>query len=1810
MSRRQNVRRSSIAKLSRALPQALGWMRQKLAEVDRDGESGGRSAYRMEALETRLMMKTFESFGNPNPQTYFFWTGSEIDEIAYNDVNFEAIGVYTDPTSGAVTLGLTPGDPTTMPPTPPADLPAASTPEPIQGENIWKIYVTESASDSFISIFQIDPTSGNPVPFSGSAPSLGVVNAQNGQPYNTAPAPNSGTVFMGAVNPTSVDPSNQVYGPQPLPGGLGLFPDPGQNNVSAGIEVIPINAATGAPNNFGNFIVAGTVTGDVSFGANLNEFYAGQVLTGDVGGDPAIPQAAPTSARTAPNNFFVAGDLREFISLGSVGTDGAGGAAALDYVTSFDLNVGGKIGEVHIGNSEAGSTGTLAGTIEAGNSPLISGQTAYNTSSPSNLTGNLAPTDEVENLATPDPDAVFAAGEIDLRNDTAADAQVLGSIPVLNPTSGLPQKDAAGNIEYEAGVSGLLDGQNGDGNDFYAVPFEAGVTFQVSIDVGLTLEVFDPDGREIATNSRSGTGAQQITTDRPGMYLFEVTGAGGASIPYDLLVTNTGNLAIGGIVTTGDFSDIGVDSSIIAGNGDLGAIHIGGTYLSTTEGPTPATPDSLASTNTSIPTTADTSILVADGDLRVLVAGALGEPSTGDPTVLQLGPTLSVPNGSVGLIESLTGVLNFNSQFDPNDLLLTNPQFVTDDAYASAIGGDIQVIHSASTFMGNVATNAGIGTIEAADMATDQASYIDVNADNKGADGIIDLIDITGGIGTLAAGGPGIVTHDGGNVRYMEVGGTIIDPNAFGGLTDFPVTSSVDGTLTLTDDSGATYSVTAEGVETTTNVSTGTTNTSTSTVTTGPQVSIVAYPVLDHAGLIPISLTAISPNFNSSASILVTGVGANGANSEIDIGTITIVGPGRPIVDNTTNSSAGVVTNITDAYGNDLLTQTLPTVANDGFAGVAGIGLNPTQDPTDEFLDLTGSAKIDVLNVSALTTVNGQSPVEVANTTKGEIVNLTTGDAPPASELPGLGSIVVNGNLGFATPQATAAAVLPMQVIQDGDVYPFAQQHTGVTIGTGFVMSNADPTTVGTIGDILNVDVGGAAANIDAGGTIQSLVVNYAASTGIRGVTPIQGQFDGLQGPVLATRVLYVDIGQGMLPSGTGAVGFSGIYGTGVVGEVTNQGNPGSDIRGNIESNEIGTDTAIDAVTLINGSFIDSKIFTPLPIIANGSNSYPDFEVAEDNGPAYFDSNNGQTFGPNNGPYNYDIGPISVSGDGGIIGSQFSSGSFAGFTVANGAFGILDSLIKGETSGAIGFISVSGYGIRNTDIENNGYLGPISATGNGGLIPVTAYPTGLRPSDVPYAVSGDNVDVDPYFGYAPDGTIDLDAALGVTALTPNVANVTDTGVLQDDVISALYDFTSLTAQKARSALPISQGNVLPEPTLANIPVNGQVFANSVTVGDNIGSVHIYKQIDGFQITAGSLGGLSLAADANRLGISIAGNIAAVYVRGNLGQYFTDPATGQLIPDSYIDAGGPSGTISLIKVLGNLNANIYATAALLNVLVTGDLLGGITALGKGNGEALGNLHVYGGIRDGSLVLDGNVGSIVVNGTLGTATGSLTIDGNVNLISVGANTRQRGSSLMLALDVTGTLKSLRVHGTITGKVTTGLDLTSLVVNGDGTTPNVITGAMSIGGRISSASISNGNVDADITANGYINSFTINRGSLLFGAAIQSTLDAIHHFTTTGGAAYGMYGSLLASNGLNMNLNISGNIGDGTDAAVINTYTGGTFKVNGTIQGHTTISVAATLNLLQVNGNIEPGAVISAHPLVKQKIKGINDGSITIV
>src|SRR5262249_6957899 len=144
---------------------------------------------------------------------------------------------------------------------------------------------------------------------------------------------------------------------------------------------------------------------------------------------------------------------------------------------------------------------------------------------------------------------------------------------------------------------------------------------------------------------------------------------------------------------------------------------------------------------------------------------------------------------------SPTGILVFNLGLVPLIGNIPNPDV--------AIGGDYQLIDAANQFTGFVLADRSIGVVRTGTMSTTIAPYFIANADRRGSDGVIDLIDDLGDFD-----GPHIFTGPGGNVRYIRVGGAIFNSSKFGGGLDVPVILDPGTTVRLTDDSGTAFKLT------------------------------------------------------------------------------------------------------------------------------------------------------------------------------------------------------------------------------------------------------------------------------------------------------------------------------------------------------------------------------------------------------------------------------------------------------------------------------------------------------------------------------------------------------------------------------------------------------------------------------------------------------------------------------------------------------------------------------------------------------------------------------------------------------------------------------------------------------------------------------------------------------------------------------------------------------------------------------------------------------------------------------------------
>ena len=272
----------------------------------------------------------------------------------------------------------------------------------------------------------------------------------------------------------------------------------------------------------------------------------------------------------------------------------------------------------------------------------------------------------------------------------------------------------------------------------------------------------------------------------------------------------------------------------------------------------------------------------------------------------------------------------------------------------------------------------------------------------------------------------------------------------------------------------------------------------------------------------------------------------------------------------------------------------------------------------------------------------GSTIDSISQTTGGDIENITAGN---------VGSITSNGNLGTMS-DTTGAAINPIAVFSN--TYPFVDQHFGISVA-----NLGSITSTKSIGNVL------------ASGVIGTVTANSDN-------TDDPNTFEGIDGPIVAngssaassgqlTSITTVNIGDGILPSGTGAGSNAGIYGVGEIDTVTGTN---ADIRGNIQSN-----TAIGTVTLTGGSIINADIFV--------TSSFADGNVYT------IDTNEtlpGGTINIDNP--DYVIGDVNVNGNGGIIGSFILGASVGTVTVGSAGFGIFTSLYPGRRRRA------DQYGIR------------------------------------------------------------------------------------------------------------------------------------------------------------------------------------------------------------------------------------------------------------------------------------------------------------------------------------------------------------------------------------------------------------------------------------------------------------------------------------------------------------------------------------
>ncbi len=1360
------------------------------------------------------------------------------------------------------------------------------------------------------------------------------------------------------------------------------------NNVSNTDETVEFTQD--ATQDINNILIGGTVTGEVHISGSINTFYAGWLLTGDVSG---------LGSGSFPLNFTVGGDILNLIVSDDIGTSGSyledEDVTELTYATEFDMHVMGKIGQVW-------SMGTICGEISAENNDDVGGFTrdAF-VNGPVNVLGYT----EVESKdSLPDgpesgrEDYAFGtlfrlhAGDGRFDNDTIETAQYVGTMRQNGPDD--PDQIV---------IAGL------GGTDYFSFGLLGGQTIEILASNIEMLELYDPDGRLIATNQENidddfvntvnDRNTIRLTVDRPGIY----TVGAQTDVLYAVTINDVGEVAIGAVRADKDLYNssgtmVGVQSDHgVNRSGDVGVVKAGNYIISVGGG---------------------VDIEVTDGNLRAMTATRIGvtwegeiKPEDGKPCKVNVHAS-----GDVGLIlssEAITGEL------DEGAMVLE-----------ATVGGNMQVIDAAGELVIEADVDKGIGVIRAGSIVDDDA-YINVNRDNDGQDGIIDLIDIEGDLTGLP-----ITTGAGGNVRYMRVGGNIRQTELFGGsnmattVTLEPGQSLADyyNGLGFVDDSGTTIniapidSITGEQSET-------------------AQMVLRYFGILGSGGAVLVDITC-------STSVEITAYDS-GLGNFVEIGKIDLTG------------AAGQAT-ITNANGDAMLDESGTTLT----------------------VEILGNCSVDVLEIvgGEFTSIKNKSGSLDHYGDAGEIVSVTATS---------IGLLSSRGNIGIARSH-TGTVINPRAIVSGGNSYPFVQQHTGIVAGN--------------IGDIVSHK---AIGNIISSGTIGRVYANYENTVDHMaelGELDAIGQYHGIVAPILAaTRIHSVNIGEGIAPTGSGSVGFAGLFSPGTIGTVRNQGS-GSDIYGDI----VGTG-GVEKIILINGSLIDTNVMT----VSLGHN-------IEDR--------------PEDGWLSGDIGMISITGDGGIIGTYFLAINI-GNTTVRGGLGIVNSLYQVTGGGSsIGNITVTSGIIRDVSLENATHVGNVTARGMGSTVPVAELSSALRYSgDADYAYN-------PLFGFVHRTTNDIHFDLAGGA-----APTLTSGYIKKFKLHGMGDMDFLRGYHVEEC---------------------EIFVTNMFRG--VRTVTDMDEFRGSVIRAGRLGSMEIGGNFGSVvavpDVTVAGQIDRIVVGGDWAR-------------ARVEAQGPNGNIVYIRIDGEmLSGSVKATGKIGTFIVGGDMHGNLEVTSDGK-YAIKTFKV-GGSLTGNVIFNGNVGLLDFPQTLGAPGGSLYVTGNLNRLRVGSSRTLVPVSLSLNLTVLGDLKTLDVTGEIVGDILVQGDLGSIIVKSDAASAgtSIIDGTITVLGTLGTVKVTGGDIDGDIIVASDIRSFTITDGDLSATGMVMSSFGNIASFMIRGGD---LLGQVLADNGMIGRLSVLGS--DLGAASVIRSEELGTMTIDGSILAGAEVTVSGAVKSIKIGQDL---------------------------
>lgn len=1508
----------------------------------------GSAIARCEPLEQRRLLTTFinGAFTNPDgvsqsDNVYEFLEGSNAVRITITDPNnaleAEFIG-YSMPDPGGVGDDVVLGDLT------PAFVNNGGVIEPNQIDDtftgLWGIYIRKADENVYISIAQTASdfdAESRPMEPTASGGSIRIRNA-SGNPVQTVALGNVGSVYLGArttVNapgddiPIFFNASTAAFGIRPA-----------TNGVFAGIE--------SAPNlDIGGILFGGTVTGRVILDGKIKLFYAGNILTGDARGLGNLETPGDTR-----DNFYVGNDIDVLAVAGGLGTvaapaNTARGDQALqrfNYKSGFDLEARGRVGTV-ISNTSA--IGAFRVVNDAG---LIG------------LTGPQRELEQVElstRFITPTSNTLFEAGGIggagflggdDLpspgetdsffRNDTFETAQIVGGSFKANLNGvGVEMRGFLSSSSADNFVNDQLD--------FYAMGLLAGQTVTVELDTlipnfpgpGVTnlkpnlpvaIGVFNPDGQLVYTDYdnvsaiRVGGNVESLpftfTADRPGLWRFCVAARGDSDFDGQLsadprrLEDGFGTpintpyvLKITGSATDIAFGGIQVADHLITRN--LDPITF------------PLDPRDKAQT-----------IDVLRGDLGGIQAGGVIFSATGTefvgivpvpvpvPYTVKAGNLRAMVADSIGLASGLgaggqaAGAL---LGFGP-DLLTSGHVGLLRTDNPNADSNVLQIN------VGSQQTDAQAGTFDS--TLAIGGSYQLIDAANTFAGNII----AKQGVGAIRAFAVNTTSFVGVWAVNTDNAGSDGVIDLIDVQTNFGTAAS-GGPAIFTFDRGNVRYLRAGGT-TFRDQFFGTTNPDLTIFPPGEEVNLTddsganmtlspiplnlvfdptrptQPPTLQNPG----RLTVLTYPVRDKGGVIVVDVQSTrgfeietSGRGTVEIGRIALtIDPSNPF-----STPGRPLTVINNADGTLTFRQAVSTL--------------------DRNISMKGSAMVDVFEINTLGDANAPMGVtELRNRTLGEIINIDGGDYFRIDvETLGLSRAGISGY----APQGR------VRVRPFASTLPFVNPRNLIN-----VRNLADVRSRRGLGNINSENIGTLTPNSDG-----------------KGVSKV---FEGINAPIFTNGAMdLINIGEGLLPSGSGIVPLSGLYSRGLINRVRGTALY-SDVRGNVVSS-----TGVNSITLTNGAIINSDVM----VLAEQQDG-PFFEQSLESYRRGFSLTGA-------------IGTVQLTGVGGIIGSNFRAGGAIDSVLVNGGFGVITSAFVLAGLGTVNQIIADGYGIRETLINAGTTLNTLQARGNGKLQDTRFFTGSVRSLE-----SKGYATLEPFTGIQVNPLNDLHTYLGTTANTPKVKGKSEAGVIEDVIATSQRTIGRIDAQRiiGRDVVSFPFSKVT---TARSIATTSNDYPMRFSAGNRIQRITVRDYTENLVINTGDLT-MDVKGDMLANAVSVAGTIrrlSAGALRGNTTVRATGPngsitelrtrrslyATvnvSQNIGTLSVgtDIGSPNfkvgGNVTTFQVAGSLltGANVEVSRTINLLSIGGDIKAGATLKAK----AINNQSVAGGIF-GNLIITG-------------------------------------------------------------------------------------------------------------------------------------------------------------------------------------------------------------------------------------------------